>query len=244
MQNIITRLVVIAVTAGVVAIGSTIAFFADTETSQGNTLTAGAIDLKVDNTSFYNGQETASWGLRDLTTQKFFNLNDVKPGDVSQHFISLHVLNNPAWACVLVKNKINNDNGLTDPEQEDGDTTGGNGEGELSQGIDVVAWKDIDIDNQHDPNEPIIKHSFFDVFFPFSIADSTTGNPLQPIQTEIIALSLCSGTQTVNPVTGTISCDGSTMNNTAQTDSLAADLSLYVEQQRNNPDFRCDQMTQ
>ena len=35
--------------------GATGAFFSDTETSQGNTFTAGAIDLLVDNESYYNG---------------------------------------------------------------------------------------------------------------------------------------------------------------------------------------------
>jgi len=46
----------IAVVA-VVAIGATGAFFSDTETSTGNTFTAGAIDLTVDSEQHYNGQE-------------------------------------------------------------------------------------------------------------------------------------------------------------------------------------------
>lgn len=42
---------------GAVVVGSTGAFFSDTETSTGNTFTAGAIDLKVDNHAWYNGLE-------------------------------------------------------------------------------------------------------------------------------------------------------------------------------------------
>ena len=45
----------IAVVA-IIAVGATGAFFSDTETSTGNTFAAGAIDLGVDNTSYYNGQ--------------------------------------------------------------------------------------------------------------------------------------------------------------------------------------------
>mgnify|MGYP001578414017 FL=1 len=37
------------------ALGATGAFFSDTETSTGNTFTAGAIDLGIDNESYYNG---------------------------------------------------------------------------------------------------------------------------------------------------------------------------------------------
>jgi len=40
-----------------VALGVTGAYFSDTEKSTGNTLTAGAIDLKVDNHCYYNGME-------------------------------------------------------------------------------------------------------------------------------------------------------------------------------------------
>lgn len=51
----VAMLVVVA--AAVVA--STGAFFSDTETSTGNTFTAGAIDLKIDNTQHYNGMVCA-----------------------------------------------------------------------------------------------------------------------------------------------------------------------------------------
>ncbi len=45
----------VIVFASAVIIGATGAFFSDTETSTGNTFTAGSIDLKVDDTQHYNG---------------------------------------------------------------------------------------------------------------------------------------------------------------------------------------------
>lgn len=55
MKNITKSLIVIGAVAAIV-IGGTIAYFSDTETSNGNIFTAGAIDLKVDHTlQTYNG---------------------------------------------------------------------------------------------------------------------------------------------------------------------------------------------
>ena len=63
---------------GLVA-GATGAFFSDTETSTGNTFAAGAIDLGIDNESYYNGVFNAdtSWDLSDLTDQLFFDFQDI-----------------------------------------------------------------------------------------------------------------------------------------------------------------------
>ena len=61
MKKILLSLSMIAV-VGVVVLGATGAFFSDTETSTGNTFTAGAIDLKVDNHSWYNGLECTDEG--------------------------------------------------------------------------------------------------------------------------------------------------------------------------------------
>lgn len=53
---------------GALVVGATGAFFSDTETSTGNTFTAGAIDLQVANASYIdqgNGleeSESTSWG--------------------------------------------------------------------------------------------------------------------------------------------------------------------------------------
>ena len=54
MQRILASLILIAGVATALGVGATNAFFSDTETSTGNTFAAGAIDLKVDNESYYN----------------------------------------------------------------------------------------------------------------------------------------------------------------------------------------------
>jgi predicted ribosomally synthesized peptide with SipW-like signal peptide len=54
MKKIITSVGMIVFVAAIVA-GGTGAFFSDTETSTGNTFTAGAIDLKVDSVAHING---------------------------------------------------------------------------------------------------------------------------------------------------------------------------------------------
>ena len=59
------KLIAILGIIAIAAIGGTIAFFNDTETSEGNIFIAGTIDLKVDNSAYYNGykcnEETEKW---------------------------------------------------------------------------------------------------------------------------------------------------------------------------------------
>ena len=62
MKKILLSLGMIVFVGGLI-IGATGAFFSDTETSTGNTFAAGAIDLKIDNTSYgldYNDPHVAS----------------------------------------------------------------------------------------------------------------------------------------------------------------------------------------
>jgi predicted ribosomally synthesized peptide with SipW-like signal peptide len=185
MKKIIISLSVIAAVAAIV-IGGTTAFFSDTEKSTGNTFTAGAIDLLIDNTSYaidYNipnyanptGALVASvnttWTLKDLTVEKFFNFTDVKPGDIGEDTISVHVNNNDAWICAELKLASNKDNSCTEPENEaEGYNANpsptpvpncGSGDldwnGELAQGIEFVWWSD-DGDNVLEVGEEATKY--------------------------------------------------------------------------------------
>lgn len=120
MRKILLSLLSIWAVA-IVAIAASQAFFSDTETSKGNILQAGAIDLKIDNTCYYNGQActngfwagvpvptgaptntcSCTWGQKELGQgDVFFSLHDLKPGDWEEDTISLHVFNNDAWACI------------------------------------------------------------------------------------------------------------------------------------------------
>ncbi len=247
-KKLIYSLSVIVATA-VVVVGATTAFFNDTETSTGNTFTAGAIDLTVDSLgSWYNGEQIPSsfFGATDLTNEIFFDLEDVKPGDLIERNISLHIDNNPAWACLLVKNKQNDELDLVDPEHEAGDnTTGinGIGEGELGSSLHLLGWIDKNANQKLDGTEAPFVDSFFDVFTEIALHDSTTGNgSLSPeIPIELLQLDLCGGTPIVAG-DGTVTCNGSSMGDQSQTDKLTADLQLYVEQVRNNPNFKCSDL--
>jgi predicted ribosomally synthesized peptide with SipW-like signal peptide len=64
----------------------TSAFFSDTETFEGNTITAGTLDLLVGYESTYNGAPAENLaqmpsGTADGPAALFYTLDDVKPGD-------------------------------------------------------------------------------------------------------------------------------------------------------------------
>jgi len=70
MKKILVSLSIIGIVA-VIAVGATVAYFDDTETSTGNTLSAGILDLKIkDNDETWKDGVTATWIA-----------SDVKPGD-------------------------------------------------------------------------------------------------------------------------------------------------------------------
>ncbi|MDP3772279.1 MAG: TasA family protein [bacterium] len=256
MKKIIFSLGVIGAVA-VMAVGGTVAFFNDTETSQGNVFIAGSVDLQVDSFgASYNGEDIetpgSAWTSRNLTNQKFFSFDDIKPGDYGMRHISVHVDGNPAWACLLVTNKEDEENDLNDAEHDAGDTTPDRGE--LSRYLHAFGWQDDDSDGRYDPHhgEKALKihndpdadfNSFFDVFYDLDIADSQSSTdplpPNGPATTRNIAVAWCAGVQSVNHQTGVISCDGSDVRDDAQSDSFSADVVLYGEQVRNNPNFRC-----
>lgn len=134
--------------AAALIIGATFAFFSDTETSTGNVLAAGSLDLKVDSEAHYDGlvcsaqglwvkddndqTETTrtdligqpcdgTWSLKDLGDGDiFFNILDIKPGDEGENTISLHVFDNDAWGRFLISGVQDLDNDCTEPETEVG----------------------------------------------------------------------------------------------------------------------------
>lgn len=167
MKRILISLSLIG-TVGVLAAGISSAFFSDTETSLDNTLQAGKLDLKIDNESYYNGvlNVSTTWELDDLTDQLFFNFLDIKPSDVGEDTISLHVDDNNAWACMSVNMTANDDNTCTEPELLD-DTTceaPGTGQGELAENLNFIFWAD-DGDNVLEEGEGVFKEGSADTLF-------------------------------------------------------------------------------
>jgi predicted ribosomally synthesized peptide with SipW-like signal peptide len=146
---VLSALVVLG-SAAAIAAGATGAFFSDTETSTGNIFTAGAIDLKIDNESYYNGNKcvnvstdpqapnwqwsgnaaypvpgtscSTSFPASDLNGHVFFAFDDVKPDDEGEDTISIHVNNNDAYACMDLTLTSNDDKSSNEPELGDGDT--------------------------------------------------------------------------------------------------------------------------
>lgn len=257
------RLLISLLTIGVIggsALGLSGAFFSDTETSIGNVLSAGAIDLQIDNTSYYNNATSSAttWTLTDLTIEKFFNFSDVKPGDVGEDTISVHVNTNDAWLCADVTLTSDDENGIQPVESIDGDVTDGTGSGELADRINFLWWAD-DGDNVLEDNETVLPGGPIGALAvgesaTVRLADSTGSiwgsGPLPGATTKYIGKAWCFGTLTPAPLpqkdgltpansTGGVSCDGSGEGNQTQTDSLTADITFNAVQSRNNPDFEC-----
>ena len=248
----IIKSLAIILTLAVIAAGATYSFFGDEEKSTGNTFTAGAIDLKIDSQCSYNGQsssECGTWALKDLipASDQFFNFSDIKPGDFGENTISLHIINNDAWACLTIDNLKNDENDCNDPETEAGDVTCGTApdQGELAQNLFFTAWDDSDGNNVWNSGEQLL---FLNKFGPasdilngktYTLADSTTGTPITGGLTKNIGIKWCFGTMTVDEDTHTIACDGSGTDNKTQTDSVSADVGFYVEQAKNNGNFKC-----
>ena len=243
-----------------VVTGGTIAFFSDTETSTGNILTAGTLDLKVDSFgSTYSGGDVLepSWAATDLTDEKFFNFAAVTPGDYGWRSISLHAEEAAAYACLVFDNKVDNENTRLTQETNAGDTS--DDVGELSQYLNVFVWEDDDANGLYDPSDETeltsTPDSFFDIDY---ITYSDSGNSVSPIGTNSgsdirnLGVFWCAGTLTVDTggdetldpgETGsTLTCDGSGMTDVTQTDSFVADLVLYAEQSQNNNSFMCSSL--
>ncbi len=127
--KIILSLVVIFAVA-TIAVGGTVAYFSDTETSTGNTFTAGTLDLNVDNGNINVVKFTVTDANPGATGGGTWKVNNV--GSIAG-YLDLEAIS-----------QTNNDNDCTEPETAAPDTTCGAGEGELGANMDVVLFVDTD----------------------------------------------------------------------------------------------------
>lgn len=183
------------------------------------------------------------WTEKDLGQgDSFFNFNDVKPGDFGTNVISLHVYDNDAYACLIVHDKDDQENIIQ--ESEEGDTpTSGNptGFGELSNYLNVVTWMDTNGNGVRDTGEDIITGPApLSSFGSLMSLDSINDEFLTATTTKNIGLAWCAGTLSLNG--DALACDGSGMENDAQSDSFSASLTAYAEQVRNNGSFSCSEV--
>jgi len=266
-KKILISLSVIGVVSAIV-IGGTMAYFSDTETSTGNTFTAGGIDLEIDNECYLNGQlvTDCTWELKDLDENDlFFNFTDLKPGDWGEDTVSLHVDNNPAWACVTFKNLVSSDNDCTEPELEDESGCGVDGEGELAKNLQFFFWADVcegsgmfpDAyagDNIFQPvcdyelvggkAEDILPSQTYVLAAPGypNVFTRVFDEPLTGSESYYIGKAWCFGELGAPPVgpNGLVwTCDGEQVDNASQTDSLSGDIEFYAVQSKNNEEFTC-----
>lgn len=259
--------VAMLVFVGAAVASSTGAFFSDTETSTGNTFTAGDIDLRIDNESYVTnnaGELVASpansWALSDLTNQLFFSFEDVKPGDIGEDTISLHPGTNDAYACMALDVTATPENGINDPEADAGDVTDGAAGGELQNFLNFTFWED-DGDNVFESGESVIStlnnvaaSAFVGQWH--AIADSANGPAIPGNSTAYVGKAWCFGTLAANAVaqdgqgkTGSngptsgrgtgFTCSGVGNQNVAQTDGIIVDVSFEAVQARNNGQFSC-----
>lgn len=266
MKKILLSTALILFVGSALALGGTGAFFSDTELSSGNSFTAGAIDLKIDNHSYYNGflNSTTTWEMKDLTSiDKFFDFNDIKPGDIGEDTISLHVNNNDAYLCANIKLTSNDENGRNEPEALVDAT---DDLGELANEVNFIWWAD-DGDNVLESNENVISQGPIgalgvngEITVPLADSENNIWNPNEPgpapgDTTIYIGKAWCFGTigqvalvqdglgstspRTPANSTGGITCNGSGLNNATQTDSLTADVTFTAVQSRNNPGYLC-----
>ncbi|QQR79175.1 MAG: DUF642 domain-containing protein [Candidatus Moraniibacteriota bacterium] len=207
-----------------------------------------------------------TWTLTDLgPTHKFFNFADVKPGDVGEDTVSLHVYDNDAWGRMNVTVTADDDNTCTSSEiVAEGPgvcQVPGLGLGDLRSNLNFFIWLDegatpgfqgkgIDVDegdNIQQEGEPVL-------VTPGEInTPSETHNIWQGLAAAYSAHSctvldghtnygLCNGLAADGRLVGSttyyfgIGWDLPVdTGNEAQTDVFKADVSFEVEQIRNNP---------
>ena len=223
--RILASLLVIGV-VGAFATGSTFALFNDTETSQGNTFTAGAVDLQVDWNESYNGESIQNVSLTD-NPGPIFELDDVKPGDEGEATVSLHVFSNPAWMWMRANQTVNAENGCGD-------------EGELGENLYFTIWYDEDGDNVFEPDAQFDDGDL--VLDGEEMIFNGTADELDALADGGLQLDgdrFVDGNQSyMNSTTQYIGIKWWVpldVGNEVQTDSKEFDFEFFAEQERNNP---------
>ena len=134
MKKILLSLVTIGV-VGAIAAGATSAYFSDTETSTGNTFTAGALDLEL--------------GQSDTMP---FSISDIVPGQSGKGTVRLTNTegNIPGKLSVSLVNFVQYENSLTEPELNPPfgthDYANGPNAGELNFFLQFASFVDVNKD--------------------------------------------------------------------------------------------------
>ncbi len=240
---ITARIGVRATVATLVAVVAVAAFVVRGD-GPGTTFATQGVDLKIDSKGWYNGSliPSATWELKNLVpgSDKFFNFDDIKPGDYGCEVISMHVKKVDAYLCLDIKNLSQNENGVNEPESLEDITPGP----DLADNTEFFGWMD-DGDGKYEPGneKPIFGTStqaasyVFASSTTYAIADARS-NMCRLNTTRYVGMCWCAGNLTVLP-NGKFSCDGTVLGNKAQTDSFSVDVSIRAVPARQNPRFQC-----
>jgi predicted ribosomally synthesized peptide with SipW-like signal peptide len=202
---------------GAAIAASTGAFFSDTESSTGNTFTAGEVDITISGLAHeYNGNQTNA-PIFAPGGGFTFGLSDLKPRDEGTITYGLTNSSNEIHLCAAVVETSNDENARIEPEVEAGDTTDGPNNGELGQFLS----------------------------FKFGSVTGTLNGAWQSLGTVAgngtasSSIEYCFG---VYDGGGQCVLDNGAPYNRAQTDSLTANVHFYAVQTRNNASFSCSSL--
>lgn len=203
MKKILISLAIIGVVAAI-GVGATVAYFSDTETSTGNTFTAGTLDLKL------NGGNANS---------TMFTVANVVPGQSDGASVTLNNAGNiNGFIDFNFTNLIDQDNSCVDPEI--GDEAGcvaqglGAGTGELDSNLTITAFIIKDTNTIYDAGTDVLVYQ--------GLASAIVGAGLQ----DYAFNSAASDTFRIN-----WSVDSS-VNNIIQSDSAGFDVTFELGQTR------------
>lgn len=164
-----------------------------------------------------------TWALADLntlTSSKFFNYNDLKPGDNGENTVSIHVDYNDAYMCAAVHNVNSVD-------------ANGTSTGNLDKDLKFKVWED-DGDNIYQEGEVELTTGTLENINTVYPLYTPVNGVLEGGKTKYLGISWCFGEFNAD---GT--CNGQSIGNDSQGDSLTVDLSFYIEQARHNEGFTC-----
>jgi hypothetical protein len=203
------------------------------------------LELTIDSRTHYNGklQPQLSWDLKNLVpgVDRFWNFDDVKPGDTGTSSISLHVTNGPAFVCLDFYHYTDLENGINEPEShvDMSSTTG-----ELGPGLEFFAWRDDGDEKFEIGEKPLFGTSTQSAIqvlnnTTYAIADGATGTPLIDGVTGYVGVYWCAGDLDVDLVSAKASCNGKVLGNEAQTDSMSVDVGIRAVSAKSQPRFTC-----
>ena len=140
-KKILFSISIIAAVAAIV-FGITTAFFSDTETSTGNTFSAGTLNLQVGN------EDPTTWS---------YSAPDIKPGDEDQEFVSIQNTGSiDGYLHITFANLIDDDVSCNGPEAKVDTTCGAGQDGELAENLDILIYIDENSDGNFDLGNDVL----------------------------------------------------------------------------------------